>query len=250
MYAQKKEVQLQGTVLSNTKRLANIHIINLNSKNGTISNENGEFLMKVSLNDTLYISSINYEKIKIGVTPLMIKTKQVFIVTNPKTYPLKEVIVRNHDLTENLYYDVLNKPKDTIPPMNVNSEYFKNLDFTGVKFKSDAMSSNRPPDVEHLVNPIMGGSPAATLPDYHLIAKYKLRKRLKLQKDFPTKIVNELGKDYFIDKLQIPSESIHHFLSYCESKNIVQLYHENNLLEVIKILGEEANTYKALKKEE
>jgi len=250
MYAQKKEVQLLGTVLSNTKRLANIHIINLNTKNGTISNENGEFLMNVTLNDTLYISSINYEKIKIEVTPLMIQTKQVFIVTSPKTYPLNEVIVRNHDLTEDLYHDVLNKPKDTIPAMNVNAEYFKNLDFTGVKFESDAMSTNRPPDVEHLVNPIMGGNPVATLPDYHLIAKYKLRKRLKLQKDFPTKIINELGKDYFTENLQIPSERIHQFLTYCESKNIAQLYQENKLLEVIKILGEEAHTYKTLKKEE
>ncbi|PCH77886.1 MAG: hypothetical protein COB98_02155 [Flavobacteriaceae bacterium] len=248
--AQETSIQLLGTVLSNTKRLANIHIINLNTKSGTISNENGEFLIRAQLNDTLYISSIQYEKATIIVSEIMIRTKTMFIETVSKTYTLEEVIIKNHHLTESIYHDILNKPKDSIPAMNVSSETFKNLDFTGVDYKLDAMSLNRPPSVEHLVNPIMaGGGVGATLPNNQLIAEYKLRSLLKLKKEFPSKIIQELGEAYFTKKLQIPTDSIHHFLSYCAYKDIVHLYQQNNLLTVIEILQEEAISYKKLKKE-
>lgn len=248
--AQEIKTKLLGTVLSNTKRLSNVHIINLSSKRGTISNINGEFEMYAQLNDTLYVSSIQYKKVKIAVSKIMIRTQKIFIITQPKTYKLKEVIVRNHDLTESLYHDIWNKPKDTLPQINVISKDFKNLDFSGIAFDNDAISANRPPDVEHLVNPISGGGAAATMPNYQLIAEHKLRKRLKQQKNFPKRIISELGKKYFTDDLQISRDSIHHFLTYCETKNILNLYNQNKLLEVIKILRQEALTYKALKKEE
>lgn len=249
--AQEAKTKLLGTVLSNTKRLANVHIINLNSKRGTITNENGEFEMYAHLNDTLFISSIQYDKVKIAVSANMISSKKIFIVTQSKTYQLSEVIVKNHALTESMYHDILNKPTDSLPEINVSASDFKNLDFSTTEFKNDANSGNKPPDVEHLVNPIlMGAGAGVALPNYQLIAEHKLRKRLQQQKDFPKHIVSELGLTYFTKELQIPKDKIHHFLSYCAYKNIVNKYTQNKLLEVIKILQEEAKTYNAIKKED
>ncbi|MBL4744802.1 MAG: hypothetical protein JKY08_00395 [Flavobacteriaceae bacterium] len=250
--AQQEKTKLLGTILFDSIRLANVHVINLNSKVGTISNQHGEFEMYAQLNDILYISAIQYEKVKIRVSNIMIKNQKIVVFTQPKTYKLEEIMIRNHHLTASIYHDILNKPKDTIPRMNVNTSDFKDLDFRKITFNNDAMSRNKPPSVEHLVNPISmrRGGGGGTIPNYQLIASRKLRKKLRIQKAFPGRIISDLGKRYFTHHLEIATDNIYHFLSYCESKDIVNLYQENKLLEVIKILRQEAITYKMLKKEE
>ncbi len=246
--AQETKTKLIGIVFSNSKPLPNIHIINLNSKIGTVTNTNGAFEMYAHLNDTLYMSAIQYEKVKITVTKIMIHSQKVFITTALKTYQLKEIIVRNHHLTNDLYHDILNKPKDNIPQMNVSPADFKNLDFTGVAFEKDQTSRQGPPSIEHLVNPIGRAASIASIPNNQLIAEHKLRKKLKKQKDFPEKITALLGEKFFTDKLQIPPNKIYHFLSYCEYKKNTNLYAQNNLLAIIEILQEESKIYNTLKR--
>jgi len=247
--AQEDKTKIKGTILSNTKRLANVHVINLTSKMGTISNQNGEFEMYARRNDTLYVSSIQYEKVKIAVTELMIQTKKITIVTLSKTHKLKEVIVKNHNLTQSLYHDMLHKPMD--PNFTKGNNFnFNHLNFRKSNFNADQLNASRPPSIEHLVNPIAAGSTTVGIPNYQLIAEKKLRKKLQQQKEIPLEIIATLRDDFFIKNLKIPKSEIHLFLSYCEARNIINLYKKNNLLMVIKILQQEAPIYLALKKEE
>tara|TARA_R110001583_G_scaffold412_2_gene3788 strand:+ start:31045 stop:31809 length:765 start_codon:yes stop_codon:yes gene_type:complete len=235
-FAQESTI-IHGTIINANQVINNVHIINLNSGRGTISNDNGSFEIKTKVNDTLLFSSIQFEKIKIAVTKNHLNSKimEVHLITYITN--LDEVFL--HNLTGNLNLDITKKHKDTIPKHNFI-------------FKLSDLDKNLPPDIKGpkkapFVGPFKPLPAAATIPDFYLIALRKLKRELKIKKGFPYKIKKDLGISYFTTNLKIPEEKINHFLTYCEYKNIIEEYNKNNLLEVIKILRKESLTYNEIK---
>jgi hypothetical protein len=53
-------VLIDGFVQSDSIQLQDIHILNLSTRQGTISNLNGKFRITVSVNDTLIFSGIQF----------------------------------------------------------------------------------------------------------------------------------------------------------------------------------------------
>jgi hypothetical protein len=54
---------ISGKIVSFNNSVHNVHIINLNNKRGTISDDLGNFEIRVKVNDTLLLSTIQYTKI-------------------------------------------------------------------------------------------------------------------------------------------------------------------------------------------
>ena len=65
-----KSSVINGKVLnsSNNVVLENVHVVNLNSVKGTLTNEDGNFIMKAKVNDTLYFSYLGFKSIRVRVT--------------------------------------------------------------------------------------------------------------------------------------------------------------------------------------
>ena len=65
-----KSSVINGKVLnsSNSVELENVHVVNLNSVKGTVTNEDGNFMMKAAVNDTLYFSYLGFKSIRVRVT--------------------------------------------------------------------------------------------------------------------------------------------------------------------------------------
>ena len=65
-----KSSVINGKVLnsSNSVELENVHVVNLNSVKGTLTNEDGNFMMKAAVNDTLYFSYLGFKSIRVRVT--------------------------------------------------------------------------------------------------------------------------------------------------------------------------------------
>ena len=61
---QGKRLTISGRIISDAPSIENIHILNINSNKGTISNINGNFSIPVKENDTLVISGIQFYKKK------------------------------------------------------------------------------------------------------------------------------------------------------------------------------------------
>ena len=53
---------------ADSKPISNVHVINLNKVEGTITNKLGEFEIKADVNDTLFFSYLGFKSIKIRVT--------------------------------------------------------------------------------------------------------------------------------------------------------------------------------------
>ena len=99
--------KVSGTIINdNTKfPLANVNIININKVRGTTTNDKGAFEIEVTVNDTLHISILGFQSLKIKVTNDWVKTKSTTIQLTEKAYALEEIIIRPYNLTGYLEVD-------------------------------------------------------------------------------------------------------------------------------------------------
>ena len=90
-----------GTIINdNTKfPLPNVNIININKVRGTTTDEKGNFELAVSVNDTLHITIIGFQSLRIRVTNDWVKNKTTKIQLTEKAYALEEVVVGRYNLT-------------------------------------------------------------------------------------------------------------------------------------------------------
>ena len=73
--------------------------------------------------------------------------------------------------------------------------------------------------------------------------KRRLREEIKYKENFPEMLISEFGEKFFFVDLKIPKEKYHHFLAYCNPLAIENLYKKGNILEVIKIIRQESESY-------
>ena len=99
--------KISGTIQNDNTLLpvANVNIINLNKVRGTTSNDKGYFEIEASLNDTLHISFIGFQSIKIRVTNDWIKNKTTKIQITEKAIALEEINIMPYNLTGYLEID-------------------------------------------------------------------------------------------------------------------------------------------------
>jgi len=105
-----QEVQTQkisGTIQNDNTLLpiSNVNVINLNKSRGTNTNEKGYFEIEASVNDTLHISYIGFQSLKVRVTNDWIKNKTTKIELTEKAIALEEVIIMPYNLTGYLEID-------------------------------------------------------------------------------------------------------------------------------------------------
>ena len=83
-----------------------IHIYNISSQKGTVTNETGFFEMDMAENDRLEVTALQFLSFKVIVDEGIIESRQVNIYMNPAVNQLEEVIIRPYDLAGNITVDV------------------------------------------------------------------------------------------------------------------------------------------------
>jgi hypothetical protein len=105
---------LAGRIISVTdkKPLQSAHIVNLNSVVGTVTNRKGEFRITARANDTIFISYVGFQSIKLKVTKDLLRGNELEIAIHEKTIDIDEVTVKAHNLIGVLEIDAKNVPRD------------------------------------------------------------------------------------------------------------------------------------------
>ena len=118
----KESFSLKGKIISinDKKPLQSAHIVNLNSVNGTITNSGGQFEIPAKANDTIFISYIGYQSIKLKVTNDLLKGNELEIAIHEKVVNIEEVTVKSHKLIGVLVVDAKNVPKNSYSRIHIN----------------------------------------------------------------------------------------------------------------------------------
>lgn len=110
-FAQDEDV-VTGKVLNaaNDIPLEDVHVVNLNQVKGSTTNEDGDFEIPATVNDTLYFSYLGFRSIRVRVTNDWLKYGAVKVKMTELGIALEEVVVKPIQLTGYLEIDAKNIP--------------------------------------------------------------------------------------------------------------------------------------------
>ncbi|HNP32482.1 MAG TPA: carboxypeptidase-like regulatory domain-containing protein [Flavobacterium sp.] len=99
--------KVSGTIINDNTLMpiANVNVININKVKGVTTDAKGYFELEVSVSDTLHISVLGYQSLRIRVTNDWLKNGTAKIQLTEKAIALEEVIVKKYDLTGYLEID-------------------------------------------------------------------------------------------------------------------------------------------------
>ena len=232
-----------GKIIDSVNIVKNANVINLNSKKGTFSDDEGNFNIYVSINDTLQISSIGYVTKKIQILKLHSQKTKHIIFLKEFTTTLAEVIIKKNKLSGSLLLDIKKTPKDSIREIvrNVVSS-IKKLDFNAISKTPISI------DEAHLTK-----ASVIRLPNYFEGVGTKLGGNSKpyqslIEKNqkvtsIADKILSEFGKDFFFEKLKIPQEKYYQFISFCSYSKIYEMHKKGEIFALIEFLTSESKNY-------
>lgn len=99
--------KVSGTIINDNTLLpiANANVININKVKGVVTDAKGFFELEVSVNDTLHISLLGYQSLRVRVTNDWLKNGTAKLQLTEKAIALEEVIIKKYDLTGYLEID-------------------------------------------------------------------------------------------------------------------------------------------------
>jgi len=103
---------ISGKVLNdaNDVPLQNVHVVNLNSVKGTVTDAEGNFNLTAKVNDTLYFSYLGFKSIRVRVTNDWLKFGDIKIKMTELGIALEEVVVKPVQLTGYIEVDARTIP--------------------------------------------------------------------------------------------------------------------------------------------
>lgn len=224
-------VSVAGRVHGDSIYLEDIHILNLSSRQGTITNAYGEYQISVKLNDTLIFSGLQFHTLGIVVGKSVLETKIMNVELLSKVEELDEVELKGHDLDGFLYADT-KRVKDSLPLMSDEAVDFANKGY------NDPTSSN------YIVPPANLVGLLSMIGSKKRKEKAKELNYDKERKAAPDKIRAELGDEFFTQYIGISETQIRQFIVFCQFKNVLDLYVEGRMMEVIDLMLKEKEAYR------
>jgi len=225
------EKLLKGVVTSDNFLLQNVEVINKTSKKSTTTNDRGEFLIQVKVNDSLlfYAKDFNWKRLK--VSKEQIELNNLKVVMFKKAEELDEVIVAKK---QNLK---LSKDK--------KYEQSKRDEYATEKF--DNREGYQPMREGTFVNGLNFATIGKKLLD--LFAKEKdPEKDAPPEIEFATLAKNTCDQKFFTESLKLKPNEIDLFLQFCDadpkSKKLIE---HNNVLSMMDFLLSKNMEFQKLK---
>ncbi len=115
-------VELKGQIVNGFDKnpLAGAHVFNMNSVRGTITNTDGSFSIPTKVNDTIFLSHLGFQSVKIKITNDLLKGHELEIALFEKSEKLAVVNVKSNELIGVLEIDAKNVPKDKFTRIHIN----------------------------------------------------------------------------------------------------------------------------------
>lgn len=232
-------VLIKGLIVTPVSEpLNDIHIYDVTSHTGTLSDEQGQFEIYVNEGDLLNITSMQYETFTVKITASMITSKRMTIYINERVNELDPVVVKAYDLSGNVNVDAA-KIEVFTDFTDLDLSY-KTLEFD-YAFTPDAQTSTSGNTAENaLLNgqiqqgaDIIGG---VTLLTKLIFGKEKLEsaKTRKQKNSIKTyqEIKNKYTTEFITSHYNIPEDKVSDFVMFVEEQGVPYTYlkPENELL--------------------
>ncbi len=222
-------VQAKVISASNNLPLESVHVINLNSIVGTISDQEGAFTIPAQVGDTLYLTYLGYKSEKIRVNNDLIRLKNSSIALTELAYALEEVVVRPYQLTGYLEIDIKYLPISTAFQYSIS----------GLNRSYEARNS-RSSGAQKLLGSLM--NPIESIGSLFKKKGVQLQKlpTIKQDESIRSLLATKFDRETLTALLQIDREDMEKMLNQCNySDGFVQSANDLQILDALNLCYEE-----------
>ena len=229
VFSQDERTWIRGKVLYKNINVVSANVVNNTSGQATITNEDGEFEMKVRLNDRLVFSSVLYEIRSTTINKDILQKSRLVIDVNEKVTILDEVVVG---------------PENTEKFLDLKKEEFKRVDYIADKstrIKNEILKAGTFNNGLNFINL------------YKAIAKSSNKveldkKNINSLKYKPSDLIREVYDDsFFVTTLGIKKDNISEFLLYCNDRFPSKvLFKKSNEFQLIDFLINQSEKFKKI----
>lgn len=211
-------IEVSGKIIVEGNDISGITIFNTSSNQGTISDEKGEFKIKVTLNDNIEVSALQYQNISFKVNAAIITSKKMKLFLIDEINKLDEVIVFTKGLSGNLDTDLDNtKPfEPQLDALYFGVQHSRDYDFE-IDNKTDV--NNIAIDRQHL--PMVNGLNIVNVVDQLLLPLFRAEVKDKKQAGVPDVPIEAIkyyfGSEFLVDNFKIPEHRVEEFIRFVES---------------------------------
>lgn len=240
---EKNRVKVNGIInMPEENESRGISVFNVNTNSGTVTNEAGQFVISVGVNDSVMISAVQFQEFTVVINEGVMESARLNINVAEVVNELPEVIVSPYDLTGNVNVDIarLNvvETPDTLNSMNVQSMYFE------ADAEPDFQSPPRNIAIDMNYLGMENGLNFANLFKQLLITSR--REQVRRPENPAAADVRELYSDEFFRKnLDLELEDINEFIYFADENGLDErMLKEGNELDLIQFLVDQSKKFK------
>lgn len=238
-------IEVKGVLLSSDNDVEAVTVFNTSSNRGTITNEEGEFTIKVAKNDIIEISALQFQTVNVTIDAGDIKFKHLKIQLVEQVNQL-DAVTLSSGLSGNIETDITNVK--TVKPivldmgnMDVAFEYNDEKAFDDSMLEKELTSLLNPNERNYL--PSLGKI-------FKLFTKSKVN--LSLKKDLFVDDEKEKQKDlldiynhnYIAGTFNITNENVETFVAFVENKGVKpEFFKPENEMQLIEFLFKESELF-------
>jgi hypothetical protein len=217
-----------------------IEIINQNSKEGTVTNQYGQFGISVKEGDRLRFEAIQYQNFIVVIDENIVKNKKFTIKINDKINTLDEVIVTPYDLEGNIEVDA-KKVKTNFYQAPESEAVINEYEGEQPTIRSQTLTENYTTEQRFIKN----GLNIANI-FREILSSREVKEDNALPKNVDV-MVRKMYKDsFFKENLDIDEENINEFIFYVEDKGLTKnMLQKGNELDLIEFLIKRSEEFKA-----
>jgi len=213
---------LMGQVIYKNVNVANEYVINSTTEKATITNDDGEFSIRVKAGDELVFTAVNYQYKLVKITPEILAKNRLVVSVNEKVTELDEVVIT---------------PENQERYLQVKNEEFKEFEY----------EVDRSTEVENVAlsqaeRGMQDGINFANI--FRAIFKSKEIDQ-EVKPMLASEVLRQVYDDrFFVMDLKIPQDKIDAFLLYCDPKMPAKsLLKKENEFQLIDALVNHSKTF-------
>ncbi|SDG62320.1 hypothetical protein [Psychroflexus sediminis] len=217
-----------------------IEIINQNSKQGTVTNEYGQFGIPVREGDRLRFESIQYQNFIVIIDENIINNRKFTVKINDEINTLDEVIVRPYDLEGNIEVDA-RKVKTNFYAAPEAETVINEYEGDQPYIRSQTLTENYTTEQRFIKDGLnIANIFRAILSSKEVAEDHRLPKNVDV-------MVRKMYKDsFFKENLDIDEDRINEFIFFVEDQGLTKnMLQKGNELDLIGFLVEKSKEFKA-----
>ena len=211
-------IEVSGKIIVESNDIAGITVFNKSSNIGTITDEDGKFILKVALNDLIEISALQYQNISFKVNEAIIASKTMKVFLIEEINRLDEIIILPNKLSGSLNAD-MEKSKPFSPKLD--ALYFGIKNSGEFDFKDDYKSEVNNITMNSQRQRMINGLNIVNVVDQLLLPLFRSGVKNKKETGVPDVPIESVkyyfGSEFLVDNFNIPEHRVQEFIAYVQS---------------------------------